>query len=77
MTLAKLDRAQIFPEKSLPDAAALIAEGRKMAETVKVGRSPFLEKHGVASESAYKLAATLSGVPTSWTPPPQSSAHDG
>ena len=35
----KLDRAWIFPEPELPDAQALIAEGRKAAESVKVGRS--------------------------------------
>jgi methylmalonyl-CoA mutase cobalamin-binding subunit len=61
MTLAKLDRAQIFPEKALPDAAALIAEGRKTAETVKVGHSPFLERYGVASESEYKRRSMAEG----------------
>ncbi len=50
----KLDRAWIFPEARLPDAQALIAEGRKAAETVKVGRSPFLETYGVGSEAEYK-----------------------
>jgi len=54
MALSKLDRTQIFPEKALPDAQALIAEGRKMAETIKVGRSPFLATYGVGSEAEYK-----------------------
>jgi methylmalonyl-CoA mutase cobalamin-binding subunit len=54
MTNARLTRTQIFPEPELPDAAALIAEGRKMAETVKVGSSPFLATHGVRSEAEYK-----------------------
>ena len=54
MALARLRRTQIFPEPELPDAAALIAEGRKMAETVKVGRSPFLVARAVSSEADYK-----------------------
>src|SRR5229473_1295189 len=54
MTLSKLDRAQIFPERELPDAQALIAEGRKMAATVTVGRSPFLATYAVGSEVEYK-----------------------
>ena len=54
MTLSKLDRAQIFPERELPDAQALIAEGRKMAATVTVGRSPFLAMYAVGSEVEYK-----------------------
>jgi methylmalonyl-CoA mutase cobalamin-binding subunit len=54
MALAELDRSQIFPEKALPDAAALIAAGRKMAQTVRVGRSPFLATYAVGSEAEYK-----------------------
>jgi methylmalonyl-CoA mutase cobalamin-binding subunit len=61
MALAKLDRAEIFPEKELPDAQALIAEGRKMAETVRVGRSPFLKTYGVKSEAAYKRRCVAEG----------------
>ncbi|HMK68107.1 MAG TPA: hypothetical protein VK433_06135 [Stellaceae bacterium] len=57
----KLDRAWIFPERELPDAQALIAEGRKTAETVQVGRSPFLETHGVSSEIAYKRRSVEEG----------------
>jgi hypothetical protein len=52
MTLA-LDRKQVFPEASLPDAAALIEEGRAMGKTVTVGRSPFLETFGVPCAIAY------------------------
>ena len=55
-----LTRSQVFPEE-LPDAAALIAEGRKMAETVKVGRSPFLAHYGVESEIAYKRRCVEEG----------------
>jgi methylmalonyl-CoA mutase cobalamin-binding subunit len=54
MALARLDRAEIFPETALPDAQALIAEGRKTARTVTVGSSPFLTAYGVESEAAYK-----------------------
>ena len=50
----KLDRATVFPEAELPDAASLLAEGRKMAETVKVGPSPFLKHYNVSSEAEYK-----------------------
>ena len=57
----RLDRMQVFPERELPDAQALIAEGRKMAETVKVGRSPFLETYGVESEAAYKRQCVADG----------------
>jgi len=56
-----LTREQIFPESSLPDAAALIAEGRAMAKTVTVGASPFLETYGVACETEYKRKAMASG----------------
>lgn len=56
-----LTREEIFPEASLPDAVALIEEGRAMAKTVTVGTSPFLEAHGVASEAEYKRKAMASG----------------
>jgi methylmalonyl-CoA mutase cobalamin-binding subunit len=61
MALARLDRAQIFPETALPDAGVLIAEGRKAAETVRVGRSPFLATYGVDSEAAYKRRCVAEG----------------
>lgn len=57
----KLTRASVFPEAELPDAKALLAEGRKMAETVKVGASPFLKHYGVASEAAYKRQQAEAG----------------
>lgn len=56
-----LDRRQVFPEPSLPDATALIAEGRAMASTVTVGRSVFLETFGEVSEIAYKRRCTAEG----------------
>jgi methylmalonyl-CoA mutase cobalamin-binding subunit len=57
----KLDRVQVFPEAELPDARALIAAGRKTAETVKVGKSPFLEAFGVGSEADYKRRSVEQG----------------
>ena len=53
-----LTRQQVFPESALPDAAALIAEGRDMARQVTVGRSPFLERYEVPCEIAYKRKCT-------------------
>jgi hypothetical protein len=57
----RLERKQIFPEGELPDADALVAQGRKMAEQVAIGRSPFLEKYGVPCEAAYKRRAVADG----------------
>ncbi len=52
--MAGLDRSTILPEPELPDGFELLAEGRRLAQTFKVGRCPFLTTHGVASESEYK-----------------------
>jgi methylmalonyl-CoA mutase cobalamin-binding subunit len=49
-----LDRKVVFPEGALPDANALLEEGRAMAKAVTVGNSPFLETYRVASEAEYK-----------------------
>jgi methylmalonyl-CoA mutase cobalamin-binding domain/chain len=56
-----LDRRQIFPEATLPDAAALVAEGRAMASSVGVGPSAFLQTFGEVSEIAYKRRCTAQG----------------
>ena len=48
------ERAQLLPEPELPDIAALIAEGRKLAESVTPGRNAFLDHYGVSSEAEYK-----------------------
>ena len=56
-----LARAAVFPEPELPDAAALMARGRTLAETVTVGRSAFLEHYGVACENDHKRAAMAEG----------------
>ena len=56
-----LDRGQILPEPELPEAAELLAEGRRMAQTVTVGTCPFLETYGVRSESEYKRQRMAEG----------------
>jgi hypothetical protein len=56
-----LSRTLVFPEKTLPHAADLIAEGRAMAREVTVGRAPFLETYAVGSEFEYKRIAMEQG----------------
>jgi methylmalonyl-CoA mutase cobalamin-binding subunit len=56
-----LVREEIFPERSLPEAAALIEEGRAMAKTVTVGASPFLQAYGFSCEAEYKRKAMEQG----------------
>jgi methylmalonyl-CoA mutase cobalamin-binding subunit len=58
----RLDRSQILPEPELPDAAELLAEGRRLARTVTVGPSPFLSAYGVRSESVYKRQRMAEGA---------------
>lgn len=57
-----IQRAQILPEKNLPDAKELIAEGKKLAQAVRVKANPFLETHNVACESDYKRAMMARGA---------------
>lgn len=52
--MTEFQRARILPEKKLPDADELTAQGKKLAETVRVQPGPFLQKYGVASESEFK-----------------------
>lgn len=52
--MAGLDRSTILPEPELPDASELLAEGRRLAQTITVGRCPFLTTYEVSSESEYK-----------------------
>ena len=52
--MPRLTRSEIFPEQELPDPIELLAEGRKLAESVGVGRCPFLDEHDVSSECEYK-----------------------
>lgn len=56
-----LTRQALLPEPDLPDDAALLAEGRRLARDWQVGPSAFLAQHGVASEIAYKQAAMARG----------------
>jgi methylmalonyl-CoA mutase cobalamin-binding subunit len=56
------DRAQVLPEPELPDAADLLAEGRRLARTVTVGTCPFLTAYGVRSESEYKRQRMAEGT---------------
>jgi len=49
-----LDRADVLPEVQLPRGADILAQGRRAAERITVGRSPFLEHYGVRSEAEYK-----------------------
>ena len=56
-----IDRAQILPEPELPEAAELLAEGRRLAQTVTVGPCPFLETYDVRSESEYKRQRMAEG----------------
>lgn len=48
------DRKTLFPERALPDAKGLLAEGRALAKDWSVGPSAFLQAQGVASEASYK-----------------------
>ena len=59
--MKQFEREQIFAEKNLPDPNELIAEGRKIAQSVSVKPCPFLEVNGVASESEYKRAKMARG----------------
>ncbi|MGH6953197.1 MAG: hypothetical protein ACREGL_03385, partial [Alphaproteobacteria bacterium] len=57
----RLTRALILPEAELPDVAALVAEGRRLARVIAPGRSAFQAHHGVASEAEYKRRAMAEG----------------
>jgi len=52
--MSELQRARLIPETNLPDAQALIAQGRALAQTARVQPGPFLQKYNVASESEFK-----------------------
>lgn len=56
-----LNRLALLPEPDLPDDAALLAAGRRLAQDWRVGPSAFLAANGVASELAYKEGAMVSG----------------
>ncbi len=48
------DRTQILPEKNLPNAEELIAQGRELGQDVIAGLCPFLTVNDVKSEYEYK-----------------------
>lgn len=54
MSLQQFERKEIFPEESLPEVEELISEGRRMARSVAVGYSSFLNEYNVNSEFEYK-----------------------
>ena len=58
------DRRALFPEPELPDAAALIAEGRALAKDHRVGPCPFLAEYGVACEADFKRKAAAEKLVT-------------
>lgn len=58
---AALSRAAILPETELPDGAAALAAGRKLAREVRVGPCPYLTEHGARSESEVKRRAMAEG----------------
>jgi methylmalonyl-CoA mutase cobalamin-binding subunit len=57
-----LERTLLLPEPDLPDAAALLADGRRLAQTVTVGNCPFLSSYNVRSESEYKRRRMAEGA---------------
>ncbi len=57
-----LDRGQLLPERELPRAAELAAEGRQLAGSVGVGPCPFLDHYRVPSESDYKRLRMAEGA---------------
>ncbi len=54
-------RAQLLPEPELPDLAALISEGQRLAREVSIGRSAFQDHYDVASEAEYKRMRAAQG----------------
>lgn len=49
-----LNCQEIFPEKTLPDSAELLASGRAAAKDFSIGPNPFLNRHNVDCEANYK-----------------------
>lgn len=56
-----LSRDRILPETDLPSSASLIAEAKREAGAVVLGRSRFLEAAGVDSEFAFKKREAVAG----------------
>jgi methylmalonyl-CoA mutase cobalamin-binding subunit len=51
---SQFDRRIVFPEVELPDAKSILARGRALASSVKVGTSSFLVDRNVSCEAEYK-----------------------
>src|SRR5438105_8259037 len=49
-----LSRTEIFPERALPETAAMFDRGRELARVHKVEPGLFLKENGVASEAEFK-----------------------
>ncbi len=60
--MTRIDRGQLLPERELPRAAELLAEGRRLAGSLGVGSCPFLKHYGVRSESVYKQQRVAEGA---------------
>ena len=57
----RMSRAALLPEAALPDCAALVAEGRALARSVRLRRAAFQRHYDVGSETEYKLARAAAG----------------
>ncbi len=57
-----IDRGLLLPERELPRAAELLAEGRRLAGSVSVQPCPFLKHYGVQSESINKQGRMAEGA---------------
>jgi methanogenic corrinoid protein MtbC1 len=60
--MSAVRRSQILREPDLPRANDLIAEGRRLASSFRVGPCPFLREHHVRSESEYKRRRMAEGA---------------
>ena len=59
--MTSLHRSNILPERCLPSAKEVIAEGRKKANDAKLGVSAFLDIHKVPSEADFKTREAAHG----------------
>lgn len=59
--MPNIERQSLLPEKELPDAKTLIAEGRRLAESHPAQDCPFLSDYHIRSESEYKRRCMAEG----------------
>ena len=57
-----MNRIKTILDIELPSLKSLTDEGRSIAKTVKIGRTDFMDKMGVASEAEYKLQNKRDGT---------------